>query len=273
MGGEAGAESEPGRGSTFWFTVWLDRGHGIQPLKSSTETQDAETELSKYYSGSKILLVEDNAINREVAYELLNVMDLAVDTAENGLEAVEKVRVTDYDLILMDVQMPLMDGLEATRLIRSMTGKADLPILAMTANIFEDDRQACTNAGMNAFVAKPFDMEVLFSTIIQYLPKPATLVETTPTLSSSQQSADVTTPATEQEVIPINPETLSRLLGDDTSKHLNILKKFGLWNKLLKKLQPWQIDYPIKESMVWPKPNSICAFSGSKRQGYLNPSR
>jgi CheY-like chemotaxis protein/HPt (histidine-containing phosphotransfer) domain-containing protein len=171
MGGEAGVESEPGQGSTFWFTVWLGRGHGIQQAVPSTEVADAETELRTHHAGSRILLVEDNAINREVAVELLSSTDLAVDTAENGRQAVEKVHAMAYDLILMDIQMPEMDGLEATRMIRSMADKADLPILAMTANIFEDDRKACLEAGMNDFVAKPFDLENLFSTVIKWLPE------------------------------------------------------------------------------------------------------
>ncbi len=103
---------------------------------------DAETELRTHYAGARILLVEDNAINLEVALEILKGTGLALDTAKNGREAVAMVRTTAYELILMDVQMPEMDGLEATRVIRSMASNGDLPILAMSAHIFAEDHQA-----------------------------------------------------------------------------------------------------------------------------------
>jgi two-component system, sensor histidine kinase and response regulator len=171
MRGNAGAESQPGQGSTFWFTAWLGIGHGILPSKNLSDKVDTEAELRVSYTGSRILLVEDNIINREVALELLSSTQLAVDTAENGREAVNKVRDISYDLVLMDVQMPEMDGLEATRLIRAMPTKAGLPILAMTANIFAEDLQACKTAGMNDFISKPVNPENLFTTIIKWLPK------------------------------------------------------------------------------------------------------
>ena len=92
-----------------------------------------------------------------------------MDTANDGVEAVKMVRDTAYKLVLMDVQMPDMDGLEATRAIRSMAGREDLPILAMTANVFEEDRRACLDAGMSDFVAKPVELEKLFATIVKWM--------------------------------------------------------------------------------------------------------
>ena len=170
MGGEVGAESKPGEGSTFWFTACLKHGHGVMPASLSEPTVDAEAVLRTYYAGSRILLVEDNAINREVATELMKGAGLTVDIAENGRVAIDKVRSKLYDMVLMDVQMPVMDGLQATRKIRSMANRSDLPILAMTANVFEDDRKACVDAGMNGFVAKPFNPKNLFLEILNRMP-------------------------------------------------------------------------------------------------------
>jgi len=122
------------------------------------------------FQGRRVLLAEDNLVNQEVAYEVLAAAGLMVDLAVDGQEAVDQALQHDYDLILMDVQMPELDGLEATQHIRRMPRHARTPIVAMTANVFGDDRLACLDAGMNDHIAKPVDIRVLFETLARWLP-------------------------------------------------------------------------------------------------------
>ncbi|HZX32657.1 MAG TPA: response regulator [Rhodocyclaceae bacterium] len=142
-----------------------------QPRRAGMAESDAEARVLAECHGARVLLVEDNPINQEVALALLREVELNTDLAANGQEAIEQARRQTYDLILMDMQMPVMDGLEATRIIRTLPGYADTPILALTANAFDEDREQCLRAGMTDHVSKPVNAEVLFEKLLHWLPR------------------------------------------------------------------------------------------------------
>jgi two-component system sensor histidine kinase/response regulator len=116
-----------------------------------------------------LLLVEDEPVNREVALMILGDIGWQVDIAENGQKAVERVTATAYDLILMDMQMPVLGGVDATKIIRQLPQRQRVPILAMTANAFDEDRKACYAAGMNDFITKPVVPEKLYEMLLKWL--------------------------------------------------------------------------------------------------------
>ena len=218
MGGECGLISEPGQGSTFWFTARLTErvSATIEPGKPLLP-DEAEHLLTGRSNQARILLVEDNLINQEVALELLREAGLKVDLAVHGQQAVDLFAAQPYDLILMDMQMPVMDGITATRAIRLTPQGQSVPILAMTANAFGEDRQRCLDAGMNDHVAKPVDPANLYAMLVKWLPcpevspnAPATPPEAAPPPALSAQSDLI--------------QAISQLPGIDTAAGLQAVR-------------------------------------------------
>ncbi|OOZ39245.1 hypothetical protein BOW53_12350 [Solemya pervernicosa gill symbiont] len=227
MDGEVGVTSTPGEGSTFWFTATLQHGHRGVPNSQEPTDENAEADLMNHHAGSRILLVEDNEINREVAFELLAGVKIDVDIAENGRIAVNKCNHNRYDLILMDVQMPEMDGLDATRMIRSGKLQEGVPILAMTANVFENDRNACKAAGMDDFVAKPVEPDKLFVMLRKWLPEKEPSITTSSNEKASQPNAVDIALKQRLETIPgLNLETGMSHVKSDLSAFARLLNGF-----------------------------------------------
>ena len=171
MNGEVGVKSEEGVGSTFWFSAWFEY-RDEKPEELVTKTLPASQHNVTEEIGQRILLVEDNRINQKVAIHTLKKLGFEADIAENGRIAVDMLKKTNYSLVLMDIQMPEMDGVEATSIIRSPDSgvlNPQITIIAMTANAMSGDREKYTNAGMNDYITKPFRRVELKDLLSNYL--------------------------------------------------------------------------------------------------------
>ena len=171
MGGAVGVVSVPEQGSIFWFTIRLRKvaESSAQLAASTAETLSTEAILRRDHAGKCVLIAEDNELNRVLAAEMLSETGLALDFAEDGKLAWQKAQSKPYQLILMDMQMPEMSGVDATKAIRQLTAYATTPIIAMTGNAFAEDRQACLEAGMNDHLAKPVKIEDLHLMLLKWL--------------------------------------------------------------------------------------------------------
>jgi two-component system sensor histidine kinase/response regulator len=184
MGGRVGVESQPGAGSRFWLALrlpWAAAG-AVDAMAPAERGSDAATSgwLAEPSEAQRariqerhILVVDDNPVNQQVATELLLLIGARVSVAGDGAEALRRLDEAPIDCVLMDIQMPVMDGLQATREIRRRAATAHLPVIAMTANAREEDRLRCLDAGMNDFLTKPVMAQRLYATVARWMPQPA----------------------------------------------------------------------------------------------------
>ncbi len=227
MGGTAGVESKVGKGSCFWFTARVHRAQGVVADPDACDASQVEESLRRRHGQARLLLVEDNAVNCEVALDLLRQVGMNADVATNGLEAVAMAREGTYDVIFMDMQMPGMDGLQATRSIREIPACRSTPILAMTANAFEADRQACLAAGMNGFVVKPVHPPELYALMLEWLDTlPARGRVATPVATSWTEGEGPALSRTLAHVPGLNVDHALLRLGGKTELYDRLLASF-----------------------------------------------
>ena len=169
MGGSAGGRSSPGHGSLFWFTARLMRGRRDEAGAAPESGGSAAEILRRSFAGARVLVVDDEPVNREVGMLLLEDAGLAVDVASDGFEAIARLDAGNLRLILMDMQMPEMDGIETTARIRNLPTGAAIPIVALSANAFAEDRRRCLEAGMDDFLVKPVDPDLLYGIVLHWL--------------------------------------------------------------------------------------------------------
>jgi CheY-like chemotaxis protein len=213
MGGDVGVDSQAGVGSTFWFSARLEivlpeadgqfHPTGWPQLADAQPPGDPLKALRERHRGARILLAEDNLVNQDVAVQLLEGASLRVDLADDGRQAVDAARRNRYQLILMDVQMPEMDGLLATQAIRILPNCATLPIIAMTANAFLEDRQRCLDAGMTDHIVKPVYPKLLYARVLYWLDRgarPADVAIEAPSAGQAAPAASTPVPASAEPV-------------------------------------------------------------------------
>ena len=225
MGGEVGLSSKLGVGSTFWFVA---RFHLAQESRQQARPQPSVPDAIAALRGKQVLVVDDNEFNLDVARGLLEDIGVRVVLAENGAQAVDAVRSSAFDCVLMDMQMPVMDGLVATRTIRNDPATAHMVVIAMTANAGQDDQSLCLQSGMNEVLTKPIDPDRLFLTLAHWMREPGS-----PSAVPIEPMA-----AAAPKLMPAPPDVhafalwdngaLKRIVGDNPAAHARLLDKYLL---------------------------------------------
>ncbi len=168
MGGRLDVKSRPGDGSSFTFTITLLKGESASIVK---QKESGDSAYEKPLEEIAVLLVEDNPINQKIMARTLEAEGLQVSVASNGKEAIKAIQAADYDVVLMDMQMPVLSGIETTKILREEIGLTELPIIALTANVMKEDMERCLEAGMNDFMAKPMNPEDVKNVILKWASK------------------------------------------------------------------------------------------------------
>lgn len=224
MNGQIGVESQPGTGSTFWFTACFQKA----PLSSATSLpfqSGEELQSLPQIPDARILLVEDYPTNRKLALAHLKILGCTIEIAENGKIAVEKFRENPVDLILMDVQMPEMDGYQATQLIRTLPGGQSVPIVAMTANAFDSDFSNCLKAGMNDVITKPFRKKLFLEKVIKWLSSGSANPPVNSDPETSRRSSETVTPSIPSH-LPLDWERTLAEFEHDHQFIISLLQEF-----------------------------------------------
>ncbi len=225
MDGEIGVRSHLGQGSTFWFTAYFDRG----TKQSDKSNKPCHNKLSSLL-GRHILIADDNQLNQQVAQELLCNVGVTAELADDGAIALERVTTGRFDAVLMDVQMPNMDGLEATQKIRALEAFKSLPIIAITANVTKEERKKCLAAGMDDFIGKPIESEQLYNRLAKWLPPQhkkmmSTIINTPKHAVGNEPSIEALFPeANNPEIIDI--QFLARQFKNNPTKVRKFAKQF-----------------------------------------------
>ena len=221
MGGDVGVSSQPGEGSRFWFTARLQFPDPDDVFQSVLPSEVASGAL---LAGKRVLVVDDNDLNLDVAQGVLEGVDAQVSLAMNGQQALDRLGEQAFDIVLMDMHMPVMDGIEAVQRMREVPAWTQIPVIAMTANARQEDHQRCLDAGMNDVVVKPFDPSELFAkieTLLQVAGGGALPLRQASATSS--QNARLQDPA---QLPQWDAAALSRVVGDNPQVHARLLGKF-----------------------------------------------